>query len=286
MINTNSIRGFEMSHKEKANMLIIKRATLLCGLLFAAVVALLPISARAQCANWDASVNIALIQPGSKPMELYLIQNGKRVTGNAGAIVQNSSGHGEHRMAGIVDGSLDGDSFSVQIYWDNGQTGVYQGKVLLSGRLDGEAWEKSSPNVRLPWHTDGLLGCPQPPKPPPPPPIKSSGKARSEPPAPTPPPPTPPFITAGQAIIPTPTHPFGIVPLSWDGGPDHPNVEVWLSMDNGAEIPAFSMNFAQQSPLWKQPKAGGEMQLQRYHHYRFVLRDAGKTLSTAAFVVP
>jgi hypothetical protein len=99
------------------------------------------------------------------------------------------------------------------------------------------------------------------------------------------PPPTPPFISAGQPIIP-PYMPYGIVPLWWDGGPDHPNVEVWLSMDNGAEIPAFSMDLPPQADVWKQPKISIAPQLQRYHYYKFVLKAAGKTLSTAAFVVP
>ena len=85
--------------------------------------------------------------------------------------------------------------------------------------------------------------------------------------------------------MPTPNHPFGIVPLSWDGGPDHPNVEVWLSMDNGAEIPAFSTEHHPQSSVWKQPKNSIPLHLQRNHHYKFVLKGAGKTLSTAAFVV-
>ena len=103
---------------------------------------------------------------------------------------------------------------------------------------------------------------------------------------PAPPPPKPPFITAGQVIIVQPALSFGSVYLGWDGGPDHPNVEIWVSIDNGAEIPAFSIDFAQQSPLWKQPKAGGEMKLQRYRHYKYVLKDAGKTLSTVVVAVP
>lgn len=104
---------------------------------------------------------------------------------------------------------------------------------------------------------------------------------------PPPPAPKPPFITASQPIAIHPTAPLSSVSLWWDGGPDHPNVAVWLSMDNGVEIPAFSVDFAQQSPIWKQPKAGGEMKLQRYHHYKYVLKDtAGKTLSTVSFVVP
>lgn len=90
-----------------------------------------------------------------------------------------------------------------------------------------------------------------------------------------------------QPIVIHPSVPFAPVYLGWDGGPDHPNVEVWLSMDNGVEIPAFSMNQGQQSPVWKLPKvAAAELQLQRRHYYKFILKAAGKTLSTAAFVVP
>lgn len=105
------------------------------------------------------------------------------------------------------------------------------------------------------------------------------------PPQPPPAPPKPPFIYAGQAIIPTPNHPFGIVPVSWDGGPDHPNVEVFVSIDNSPEIPAYSIGESQQSPVWKQPKISTVLNLQRYHHYRFVLRSGGKTLSSAAGLV-
>ena len=106
------------------------------------------------------------------------------------------------------------------------------------------------------------------------------------PPQPPPAPPKPPFITASQAIIPAPASPLGTVYLGWDGGPENSNVEVLFSIDNSPEIPAFSIGIAQQSPVWKQPKALIQLQLQRYHHYRFVLKAAGKTLSTAAFVVP
>jgi len=250
--------------------LINKRTPLLCGLLFAAILALLPILTQAQCANWDANVIISLIQPGSKPIALYLTQNGKRITGNAGAIVTNSSGHGEHRMQGQIDGSLDGDNFSVQIYWDNGQTGVYQGKVLLSGRLDGEAWEKRSPNVRLPWHTDGLLGCLPPPKPPPPAPIKSSGKAKIEP---KPPPPLEaPWIDAGPAIFAVPGLHTGTVILTWDSGPDHPDAEVWLKTPNGAATVA------------KQVKGGLQLTVERGRQYEYILTDAGKILAGVTFV--
>jgi len=260
-----------------------KRFALLGGLLVAAVLALMPISAGAQCSTgWDASGRMGVRQVGVRyGITFEMQQKGRVITGNAHGTVDDRTG-GVDSLKGTIDGTLDGDNFSVQIFWTNGQTGVYNAKVLPSGRLDGEGYEKNSPNIRVSWNSHGVLKCPPPP-PVIPKVIRSSGRK----PAAKPEPPKPPFIIAGQAIIPTPNHPFGIVPLSWDGGPDHPNVEVWLSMDGGAEIPAFSIGLAPESPAWKQPKFSTALNLQRNHHYRFVLKAAGKTLSSAAaFVVP
>jgi hypothetical protein len=265
----------------KTTKLNIQRTSLLCGLLFAAAFALLPISAGAQCGtSWDASGTMGVRQRGIRyGITFEMQQKGRVITGNAHGTVDNSDG-GVDTLKGTIDGTIDGDNFSVQIFWTNGQTGIYTAKILPSGRLDGEAYEKNSPSVRVPWNSNGVLKCPPPTAPKP---IRSTGKAK---PAPTPPPPTPPFIIAGQVVIPTPNHPFGIASLGWDGGPDHPDVAVWLSIDNGAEVPAFSMEHPAQSPIWRQPKASIPLQLQRKHHYRFVLKGAGKTLSTVAFVVP
>lgn len=268
----------------KTTNLIIKRASILFGVWFVAVLALLPISARAQCSTkWLASGHeaVSIMQRGQKyGMHLSLEQKGRVITGTASHQTTNGVNKG------TVDGTLDRDSFRAQIFWTNGQTGVYIGTVLPSGRLDGEGYEKASPNIRVTWHSSGVLKCaPRPFISPTLNKFPGNAKPATQKPAP---PPTPPFIIAGQAIIPTPTHPFGIVYLGWDGGPDHPNVEVFVSMDNGAEIPAFSMDQPQQSLVWKQPKiAAIPLQLQRYHHYKFVLKAAGKTLSTtAAFYVP
>ncbi len=264
----------------------ISRTPLLYSLLFAAVLALLPISVEAQCANWDASGQMTIIQRASKyENTLSLQQKGRVITGTASTYTPTYGiiSDGYRTLSGTVDGTIDGDRFSVQIFWANRQTGIYNGKVLPSGRLDGEAWEKASPNIRQTWYSGGVLKCPPPP-PVIPKVIKSSGKAR---PTTPPPPPKPPFIVAGQVVIPTPSHPFGIVYLGWDGGPDHPNVEVFVSIDNGVEIPAFAIGFAPQHPVFKQPKVAAlTLNLERRKHYNFVLKSAGKTLSSIGFVVP
>ena len=283
-----------MLHIVKTLNLFNKRSPVLCGLLFAAVLAFRPISAQAQCATWDASGDWHMDQE-DLIITLKLQQKGMNITGSASHSRWYKAKNSPH--IGTVEGTIDGDRFKIQIYWLDGLVGVYIGKFRPAGRLEGDAYEKQTPNIRVTWHSQELLKCAPtgskepfkitykvtPPSTPSPPPIRSTGKARNEP---APPPPTPPFIIASHAIIPTPSHPFGIVPVSWDAGPDNPNVQVFVSVDNSPEIPAFSIENPQQSPVWKQPKMGFALNLQRYHSYKFFLRDsAGKTLSTTVLMV-
>lgn len=89
-----------------------------------------------------------------------------------------------------------------------------------------------------------------------------------------------PYIVTGQVIVPTAFHPFASVYLGWDGGPARPNVEVFVSVNNGPDVPAFSIDQGQGSPLFKQPKAGFEMKLPRRSGlYRYSLQAGGVTLA-------
>ncbi len=164
-----------MLHLVKTNNLIVRRTPLVCGLLFAAALALLPISAAAQCSTgWDASGEWSMMQRGQKwPNHLVLQQKGRVLTGRAfynyvtgdrKFLGVTTVGGDPVSVDGTVDGTIDGNSFSIQIFWANRQIGVYNGKVLASGKLDGEAWEKSSPQSRTIWHSTGVLKCPPPPR--------------------------------------------------------------------------------------------------------------------------
>jgi Matrixin len=97
-----------------------------------------------------------------------------------------------------------------------------------------------------------------------------------------------PYIITGQVVIPNAFDPLASVALVWDGGPTHPNVEVFVSVNNGPDIPAFSANLGQGSPVFKLPKAGFEMKLPRRSGvYRYSLQAGGVTLAvTEPFVVP
>jgi hypothetical protein len=255
-----------MSLQVKTTNLIIRRTSVLFSVLLGAVLALQPISADAQCSTgWDASGEHVVRQRGTYPFHVTLQQKGRVITGTASATVERGDG-GVKTITGPVDGTIDGNSFRVQIFWNNQQTGVYNATVLPSGRLDGEAYEKKSPNVRPTWNTDGVLKC-TPAAPVAPKVIRSSGKAK--PPAAQP---KPPFVLASQAIFPTPYVPTGFVILTWDGGPDHPNAELWFKAGNG------------QAPFLKLAKGGHQLPVERGRLYEYVLMDAGKTLSTVRFV--
>lgn len=97
-----------------------------------------------------------------------------------------------------------------------------------------------------------------------------------------------PYIITGPVIIPNSFDPLASVALVWDGGPAHPNVEVFVSVNNGPDIPAFSANLGQGSPVFKLPKAGFETKLpRRSGMYRYSLQAGGVTLAvTDPFVVP
>jgi hypothetical protein len=269
----------------KIMQMIVNRTQFFRFLLLAACFGMLSGSVAAQCdKGWNASGILTIRQRGQFFfIKLTMEQKGKVITGTADHIADNNGG--VRQVEGTVDGTLEGDNFSIQIFWPEDLTGVYNAKILPSGRLDGETFDKNNSRIRQPFHSEGLLRC-GPPPPATPKPIRASGRARTTTTA-TPEPPKPPFIAASQPIFVTPGHPFASVILSWDAGPDHPNVEVWLSRNSQPESPASSMDLPAGHPLFKQTKAAFEIKLPRGSgQYKYVLKAGGKTLSTVSVVVP
>ncbi len=149
---------------KKANLLI-KRTPFLFVVMFSAVLAFLPATTVAQCAKWDASGDWILYQGPlnrTRPndgSDLKLQQKGTVVTGTAKAFNGFYKGKAQEKT-GQVDGTLVNGRFSIQIFWyHTGEVGVYEGNVLASGRIQGEAWEKKSPRVRYAWHSNVRMRC-------------------------------------------------------------------------------------------------------------------------------
>lgn len=151
-------------HEKKAN-LIIKRTPLLSVVLFAAVLAFLPAATVAQCAKWNASGDWAIFQGPlnrskvNTQSDLKLQQTGTVITGTAKAFGGFYKGKAWDKT-GQVDGTFVSGRFKIQIFWyQTGEIGVYEGNALESGRIQGEAWEKRSPNVRYAWHSSIRMRC-------------------------------------------------------------------------------------------------------------------------------
>lgn len=254
-------------------------------LLFSGLIALFPLWVKAQCTtDWDASGEWEFRQVGQrKPIKLQLQQQGKVLTGTGvlpdGKITRNSgmSFDGVENLHGTADGYITGDSFSLHIFWENGSTGVYNGRIMPSGKVEGKGYEKGSPKVLVVWDSVGRLKClpPTPAKSAPPTvpkPLKATGRkpvpAKIEQ-----PPMKVPGIVTSQIIWPFLNAPTGFVVLTWDAGADHPYAEVWSKVNGG-----------QEQFLVELGKGQRQVPVERYKQYTYTLTDAGKTLATVSFV--
>lgn len=280
-----------MFHGEKTINLTIKSTRLLCGFLFAAIVASMPISTSAQCSTgWNARGAWDFRQVGQrKPIKLRLDQKGQALTGTAvlpdGKETRGSgmAFDGIEDLSGTADGYISGDSFSLHIFWENGSTGVYSARILPSGKVEGKAHEKGSPHILVSWDSVGRLSCPPPP---PPPIVQKVIKGTGRKPAPKPEAPVKTFETAAseikapgmivsQVVYEFPGAPAGYVILAWDGGPDHQYAEIWVKV-NGGE-PEFVV---------EQGKGQRRVTVERGKTYEYLLMDAGEKLSSVGFKTP
>jgi hypothetical protein len=133
-------------------------AARLGGILFAAVLVLLPSSAQAQCAQWDVSGQWSLNQGKDTTVHLQIEQDGSGVRGKADYYV-NSSGGGVRTILGSLDGFAKGHKFRIQIYWSGTSVGIYEGNIGPQGRIEGTTYDRQKPSVRATWFSNKAMKC-------------------------------------------------------------------------------------------------------------------------------
>lgn len=232
------------------------------------VVALLPVSAKAQCAKqWDASGEWEIRQ-GRRTIRLNLKQSGSALSGTASRDV----GIGMKAVTGDAIGDADGDAFSIAIQWPGfSEYNIYRAQVSATGKLNGETYIGPDKRSRDTWYSEQPLTCGWSPgksrgnltaKLSANAPVKTGGATLLK----------GPILVASQAFFPTPYSPTGFVVLTWDAGPDHPNADVWVKYGRDRSL------------FMKQPKGGLQVQVQRSQQYTYVLMDDRTVLATATFV--
>ena len=70
-----------------------------------------------------------------------------------------ASGVDTYIVDASVDGTINGDSFEVTAYWDNGTKGLYTGKVGPGGRIVGSGYDLEHPQTTARWHSDRTVKC-------------------------------------------------------------------------------------------------------------------------------
>jgi hypothetical protein len=62
-------------------------------------------------------------------------------------------------MEGYVIANVRGNNLRLEISWDNGLTGIYDGKIGEGGRVAGTGYERGSPSTKVSWSSDRPMIC-------------------------------------------------------------------------------------------------------------------------------
>ena len=131
-------------------------------LLWAASHFALSSSVEAQCSEgWDIGGTWGLKQSNQAvPNSMVL---GHAFTGKGeirgDATYRNERGN---YIKGAVQGTAVGDNVHLEISWDNGWTGIYDGKIGPRGKIEGTGYERRSPSKKVSWYSDRVMVCPSP----------------------------------------------------------------------------------------------------------------------------
>jgi hypothetical protein len=141
-----------------------KRSALLLGAwLFTAMCTLSPSSSQAQCdQGWDVTGSWGLKQSNQAAPNSLVLKAGwsseggvlkPRIRGRA------SYPSGRGKVEGYVIAYVTGNDLHLEISWDNGLTGIYDGKIGGGGRMSGTGYERGSPSKKVSWSSDRPMIC-------------------------------------------------------------------------------------------------------------------------------
>jgi hypothetical protein len=68
-------------------------------------------------------------------------------------------------MEGYVIANVRGNNVHLEISWDNGLTGIYDGTIGQGGRITGTGYERGSPSAKVTWSSDRPMICSTQPPP-------------------------------------------------------------------------------------------------------------------------
>jgi hypothetical protein len=135
----------------------MKRRILRLALFFSVFLSVSATTSIAQCRQWDVGGKWTLTQAKNTVLFLNLSQNGNSITGQ----VTNTVNRGGKltTYTASVDGSVNGNSFNVQMYWSGETIGVYNGTINNQGRIEGTTHDRKNPSAKVNWFSNSFMRC-------------------------------------------------------------------------------------------------------------------------------
>lgn len=131
------------------------------GLLLRAVVAagfvalLVPGTAEAACSGkWDLRGTFFAQQTNGIVVTFHIEQDGTTLSGDATVPNPVVSSTSQPISARSVEGSIEGDTVNLTVYWQGPSIGIYTGTITKDGWLYGEGYDKLSPESKAGWTSD------------------------------------------------------------------------------------------------------------------------------------
>lgn len=118
--------------------------------------------AAAQCGEWDLTAPLTIDQSDGYRVAMTLKQDGTELSGSA-----EYARRAGRSVPGKVRGSISGDDFEVEVTWDKGGIGLYQGKLIQAPGstrsptrvMDGTVVNKVHPGPPVKWSLRQKIGC-------------------------------------------------------------------------------------------------------------------------------
>lgn len=114
-----------------------------------------PAHASPPCSQWGFAGETNFNQ--SNGWTLTFDSTGQRAQGSARAIARNDNG--PFTMSGTVEGGIDGYAVNLQVRWNGGEFGKYDGSVDANGFASGTTVDVRNPGSSASWSSGQPLRC-------------------------------------------------------------------------------------------------------------------------------
>ena len=136
--------------------------TLLCAAIV--TVASSHVLAQGTCTYWEINGHWTIVQSNNTYVYVTLQKTRDGIEGSARYRYRTERGVFNEIVRwyweeGSVDGSINGNSIELTVYWDDRKTGLYKGTITAQGRLQGSSYQQDDPETKAYWHSEARAKC-------------------------------------------------------------------------------------------------------------------------------